>query len=179
VPNLTVAVPKDIKEFEKMLEFSVNFNAPLAIRYPRECKKVFAKQSEIVLGKWEKLVDGDSDFAIIACGERALTVGMKVAEELSESGIKISVINARFVKPLDTEMLDGLSEKFLITIEDNMLLGGLGALIDTYFSGRSKIIKNFAYEDKFIPHGGVDELMADFGVSAKAVSEYIKSNADR
>ena len=59
IPNLTIAVPKDIKEFEKMLEFSANFNAPLAIRYPREGKRIFEVQSEIVAGKWEKLIKAD------------------------------------------------------------------------------------------------------------------------
>ncbi len=180
IPNLTVSVPKDVREFEKMLEFSENFNAPLAIRYPREGKRVFdSADSEICLGKWEKLLDCGGKYAIIACGERAVTVALSAAEKLAEDKICVSVINARFVKPLDSSMLDGLVESNLITVEDNMLFGGLGSLINSYFSTDGKIVKNFAYADKFIPHGGVGELMCEYGVSAQAIVDYIKSNENR
>ena len=178
VPNLTIASPKDVKEFEAILEFSVNFNAPLAIRYPRECKHIFKMQSEIVLGKWEKMCSGDSKFAIIASGERAVTISLAAAQRLFDKGIKVSVINARFVKPLDYEMLDEIKEKYIVTVEDNMLLGGFGAMLDAFYSDKNKILKNFAYEDKFIPQGGVNELMCEFGVSEEAIFRYIE-NADR
>ncbi|MDE7181618.1 MAG: 1-deoxy-D-xylulose-5-phosphate synthase [Clostridia bacterium] len=173
IPNLTIAVPKDAKEFEAMLNFSASFNAPLAIRYPRECRKIFEKQSEIVLGKWEKLSEGGGKFAIIACGERAVTIALAAIETLKSKGISVAVINARFVKPLDTELLKSLKEHYIITVEDNMLIGGLGALIDAYYSTENKIIKNFAYGDKFIPHGGVNELMYDNGVSCEKIVEYV------
>ncbi len=179
IPNLTLAVPKDIKEFESMLEWSVNFNAPLAIRYPRESKKVFGVKAPIVLGKWEVLREGNSDFAIIACGERAITLAMNAADSLNSSGISVDVINARFIKPLDTQMLDGVKAKHIITIEDNMLIGGLGSLIDGYFSQGNKQIKNFAYSDKFVPQGDVGELMSDFGVSSEEIVNFIKSNENR
>jgi len=179
IPNLTLAVPKDINEFESMLEWSVNFNAPLAIRYPRESKKVFGVKAPIVLGKWEVLREGNSDFAIIACGERAITLAMNAADSLNTSGISVDVINARFIKPLDTQMLDGVKAKHIITIEDNMLIGGLGSLIDGYFSQGNKQIKNFAYSDKFVPQGDVGELMSDFGVSSEEIVNFIKLNENR
>ncbi len=179
IPNLTLAVPKDINEFESMLEWSVNFNAPLAIRYPRESKKVFGVKAPIVLGKWEVLREGNSDFTIIACGERAITLAMNAADSLNSSGISVDVINARFIKPLDTQMLDGVKAKHIITIEDNMLIGGLGSLIDEYFSQGNKQIKNFAYSDKFVPQGDVGELMSDFGVSSEEIVNFIKSNENR
>lgn len=179
IPNLTLAVPKDINEFESMLEWSVNFNAPLAIRYPRESKKVFGVKAPIVLGKWEVLREGNSDFAIIACGERAITLAMNAADSLNTSGISVDVINARFIKPLDTQMLEGVKAKHIITIEDNMLIGGLGSLIDGYFSQGNKQIKNFAYSDKFVPQGDVGELMSDFGVSSEEIVNFIKSNENR
>lgn len=173
IPNLTIAVPKDAKEFEAMLNFSASFNAPLAIRYPRECRKIFEKQSEIVAGKWEKLLDGGGKFAIIACGERAVTIALAATETLKSNSINATVINARFVKPIDTELLKSLKERYIITVEDNMLIGGLGALIDAYYSTENKIIKNFAYGDKFIPHGGVSELMYDNGVSCEKIVDYV------
>lgn len=175
VPNLTIAVPKDVKEFEAMLKFSAGFNAPLAIRYPREGKRIFKRQSEIVYGKWEKLIEADGDTVIIACGERAVTLALVSEQILREKNINVSVINARFVKPLDNEMLSRLKEKYIVTVEDNVLAGGLGSLINSYFAGGGKVIRNFAYGDEFIPHGGVAELMAERGLSYEAITEYIKN----
>ena len=174
IPNLTIAVPKDVEEFREMLEFSKDFGAPLAIRYPREGKRVFKHKSKITAGKWEILQNG-GQCAVIACGERAVTLALAAAQILEGDGMKIKVINARFVKPLDSEMLGGLDEKYLVTVEDNMLIGGLGAMINNYFSDRGKIIKNFAYDDSFICHGGIDELMTEHGVSCGAIVEYIKN----
>ncbi len=179
IPNLTVAVPKDLNEFEKMIEFSEGFNAPLAIRYPREGKRQFGDCQKIEVGKWEKLVEGDGKYAILACGERALIQAYMGGNELKRVGIAVTIINTRFVKPLDTEMLDGLKEKFIITVEDNMLSGGFGSLINGYFNGAEKIVKNFAYADGFISQGGVAELMKERGVDGKNIAEYIKSNENR
>lgn len=176
VPNLTIAVPKDVNEFKAMLEFSTAFNRPLAIRYPREGRRIFKHSEPIEAGKWELLEEGGGTTAIIACGERAVTLALSAAQSLPE--YKIKVINARFVKPLDTALLDSLSESLIITVEDNMLIGGFGSLINNFYSEKSKTLKNFAYEDKFIEHGGVSELMKEHGVSAEAISKYIK-NANR
>ena len=179
IPNLTIAVPKDVREFEEMLNFSADFNAPLAIRYPRSGKNIFEKHGKIIAGKWEKLIDSDGDYAVIACGERAVTAALAALEELKICGISVSVINARFVKPLDTDMLEELAGKKIITVEDNVLLGGFGSLVNTYFSSRGICVKNFAYPDKFIPQGGISELMEDYGVSSKAIADFIKSNENR
>lgn len=177
IPNLTIAVPKDLCEFEEMLKFSAGFDAPLAIRYPRDGKRIFDRHEKIICGKWETLKKRNGGFVIIACGERAVTLALAAEKKLSDCGIDVSVINARFVKPLDKDMLDGLTEKHIVTVEDNALAGGLGSLINSYFSEREKIIKNFAYGDEFIPQGGVDELMNDCGVSADAIFGYIKNAA--
>ena len=158
-----------------MLKFSAHFGAPLAIRYPREGKRIFKTQSEIVYGKWEKLKEGSSDFAIIACGERAVTIALAASQSLKEQLIDVSVINARFVKPLDTQMLNELQEKYLITVEDNMLAGGLGSLVNSFYSCANKTIKNFAYDDYFIPQGSIDDLMSERGVCSAAIVEYIKN----
>ncbi|MDE7264988.1 MAG: 1-deoxy-D-xylulose-5-phosphate synthase, partial [Clostridia bacterium] len=175
IPNLTIAVPKDLVEFENMLEFSANFNSPLAIRYPREGKRIFKAHSPIVRGKWEELTSGGGNAVIMACGETPVTLALASAQILDAQGISVRVINARFVKPLDNEMLENLKEKFIVTVEDNMLIGGFGSLINGFFADGSKIIKNFAYKDCFIPQGGICELMEDFGVSCQAITDYIKN----
>ena len=174
IPNLTIAVPKDIKEFKAMLEFSADFNYPLAIRYPREGKRIFKVQTEIVQGKWEKLTNvGQSDFVIIACGERAITAALVASQMLEREQIGMEVINARFIKPLDVEMLERLKQKHVITVEDNVLAGGFGSLINTFYAGKDKIIKNFAYPDEFIAHGSVGELMNDYKITGECIAEYI------
>lgn len=101
------------------------------------------------------------------------------AKALQQLNIFVSVVNARFVKPLDFGLLDGLIERSVITVEDNILAGGFGSAINTYFAGKHKEIKNFAYNDQFIPQGGVMELMEEFGLSAQAIAEYVKSNENR
>lgn len=180
IPNLTVAVPKDVEEFEQILQFSADYNAPLAVRYPREGLHTFKSEEKFKFGKWEKLLQGAGKYAIIACGERMIAKAFDICKKLQGDGINVTLVNARFVKPIDTEMLDGLCESKIVTMEDNMLLGGFGSVIDTYFSENvNKTVKNFAYCDKFIPQGGVDELAEEYGVSPNAVYEYIKSNADR
>ena len=174
IPNLTIAVPKDINEFKAMLEFSADFNYPLAIRYPREGKRVFKVHSEIIRGKWELLTANEgADVAIIACGERAVTSALIASQILAERNINVDVINARFVKPIDSEMLENLKQKYIVTVEDNMLAGGLGSLINTFYADNDKIIKNFAYPDEFIPHGNVGELMKDYKITGEYIAEYI------
>lgn len=178
VPNMTIAVPKDIEEFKKMLLASVDFGAPLAIRYPKDGVKLFDSKNRFEFGKWEILREGD-DYAIIACGERMIGLAMAAAQIAYENGISCCVINARFVKPLDVAMLAGLPHNNIITMEDNALIGGLGALVDCHYAGSGKRIKNFAYPDEFIPHGSVGELISKYGISVKKVSDYIIGNAHR
>ncbi len=177
IPGLTVAVPKDTDEFAKMLEFSVGFNAPLAIRYPREGRRLFGKTGKIEVGKWEKLIDGDGKFVILACGERAVSRAVDASEKLKEHGILVGVVNARFVKPLDCEMLDSFTEKYILTVEDNMLAGGFGSLVAVHYGG-AKTIANFAYGEKFIPQGGTDELM-DGEIGVGEICGYILKNENR
>lgn len=174
IPNLTIAVPKDVCEFKAMLEFSADFEFPLAIRYPKDGKRIFKIQTKIEHGKWEILNNPENaSAAIIACGERAVTAALVASQILESKKIGVKVINARFVKPLDSEMLEKLKHKHIITVEDNMLAGGLGSLINTFYSDKDKIIKNFAYPDEFIAHGSVGELMNDYKIKGEYIAEYI------
>lgn len=181
IPDLTIAVPKDVNELEQMVIASADFMGPLAIRYPKECTAVFKNpQKEFRFGEWEILEQGSCNFAVLACGERAISLAYSVREALGKRGIKITIVNARFVKPLDTETLENLKENRIITIEDNQLIGGFGSLISEYFADNDKIrVKNFAYADKFIPHGRAEELSEEFGLSKSEIIEYILKNAVR
>lgn len=179
IPELTVAVPKDTNELRRMLIASAEFNAPLAIRYPKECKTTFGDTSEFAMGKWEILKHGNCNTAVLACGERAISLAFSVDDKLKAVGKGLTIINARFVKPLDKEILNSLQEHLIITIEDNQMIGGFGSSVSGYFSDNSKArVKNFAYADKFIPHGTVEELSEEFGLSESEIVSYILKNAD-
>jgi 1-deoxy-D-xylulose-5-phosphate synthase len=147
----------------------------LAIRYPRAGKVIFEEKSPIIVGKWEHLHRSSSKLTVIATGERCLILAMKILQKLQPKGIDFDVVNARFVKPLDEDFLNALQSEYVITLEDNVLLGGLGSMINNYLikQGKSTKIKNFAYVDKFIPHGGVSDLQEEYGLSQKEIEEYI------
>ena len=93
-------------------------------------------------------------------------------QNLQKEGLDFSVVNARFVKPLDEDLLNELKNEHIVTIEDNVLLGGFGAMVCAHRKGEK--IKNFAYRDEFIPQGSIASLQADYGVNCKEIEEYIK-----
>ncbi len=178
IPNLTIAVPKDTDELKKILEFSATYSHPLAIRYPRSGKVLFPSNAPIEAGKWEYLhknVEKQAKGTIIATGERSLIIAMKVRHNLEKQGKYVDVVNARFVKPLDNELLGDLQTENVITIEDNVSIGGLGSLVSGALLAMDKPckIKNFAYVDSFIPQGKVGQLQAEYGVNCEEIEKYL------
>lgn len=175
IPNLTIACPKDLGEFKNMLLKSKEFAHPLAIRYPRAGSSAFPCDEKTDLFKWEYLVKEEgNELAILATGERSIALSMKVLDGLRKNGKSADIINARTVKPLDTELLNALKNKHIITIEDNVLLGGFGSMVNTYVmqSGKQIAVKNYAYRDEFITHGGVSVLQAEYGVDWEEILRY-------
>ena len=172
IPNLTVAIPKNIAEFRLMLRESEHMNGPLAIRYPREGTE--GEAGTVDIGKFEVLHSTTSDIVIFAAGERCLALARGVIEIAESEGIGVTLVNARFAKPLDTEMLDARGEKYVITIEDNVLLGGIGEAIAQYLCNSGKHVFSFGFKDCFIPHGSVCELMEEFGPNADEVLRCIR-----
>ncbi len=178
IPNLAIAAPKDTEELKRMLAFSSTYPHPLAIRYPRAGKVVFETANQpIEVGKWEYLYKSDkqSNVTVIASGERCLIVAMKVLKNLEKQGKRFDVVNARFIKPLDMAFLKNLQSEHIVTIEDNVFLGGLGAMIDGEIVrlGMAFKVKNFAYRDEFIHQGGVAALQSEYGVDCKEIEKYI------
>ena len=178
VPNLTIMAPKDFKELEQMLEFSVNLNKPTVIRYPRggEGKNKFTIHEPIVEGRAEILKEG-KDITILAIGkmvERAI----EVSDILNKKGILSEVINVRFLKPLDEKtILNSMKKtKKVITIEDNIIEGGLGTVVEELILEKQeeKIqIKKIGYPDKFIKQGTVDEIEKIYGLDAETIAQSI------
>ncbi len=180
IPNLTIAVPKDTEELKAFMEFSETYNHPLAIRYPRAGKVLFdTPKTQIQVGKWEYLhrknENKSAKATVIATGERCLIIAMKVLQNLQKLGMDFDVVNARFVKPLDTELLRNLDSEYIVTLEDNVFLGGFGAMLDGVImqSGKACKVKNFAYRDEFIPQGKIGDLQSEYGVNCKEIEKYL------
>ena len=179
IPNLTIAVPKDTEELRKMLEFSTSYPHPLAIRYPRSGKVLFKGENKpLEAGKWEYLhknAENEAQATILATGERSLIIAMKVRQNLENQGKKVDVVNARFVKPVDVTLLQALQTKYVVTIEDNVSLGGFGSLVNREMLALHKDckMKNFAYRDEFIPQGKVGQLQSDYGVNCQEIEKYL------
>ena len=180
VPNLTIMAPKDFKELEDMLEFAVKLKKPVVIRYPRggEDKEIkFEKHDVIKLGKAEilqqienpQLREGNHQaVTIVAIGKMVARAEKKALQIKQEHGIDAEIINARFLKPLDTStILQSIKKtKSVITIEDGTEINGLATAIKELIVDNNLQnikFKSYAYPDEFIQHGTVDELENLYG----------------
>lgn len=183
VPNLNIMAPKDFEELEQMLEFAIKLNKPVVIRYPRGTEeKVEMKEScEIELGKAEKLIEGQ-DLSILAIG-KMVPRAIEIAEDLKKDNINAEVINVRFLKPLDEEMiLDSINKtKKVITIEDNILKGALSSTIDELIVNNNLNIqiKSFGYPDEFIKHGSIEQLEKIYGLDKENIEKEARKLFDK
>ena len=170
IPNLTIVVPKDISEFRAMLRMSVQMDGPLAIRYPREGSEGAEKpENAIEIGKFEILHSTTSDIVFLAAGERCLNIARRVLKRAQNEGLDFTLVNARFVKPLDEGLLSSLKAHTVITIEDNVLIGGLGDSVARFYRGSGKEVVSFGYPDVFIPHGAPYDLMREYGLDEERI----------
>ena len=178
VPNLTIMAPKDFKELEDMLEFAVNLGKPVVIRYPRggEGKEKFEKSKEIIHGKAEIIKEG-KDISILAIG-KTVERAVQVSKMLEKEEINAEVINVRFLKPFDIETVKkSISKtKKVITIEDGTIINGLATTVKELINDEKleKIeIQAYAYPDKFIKHGTVEELEKLYNQDAKFIYDEV------
>ncbi len=179
IPNLAIAVPKSIGEFRAMLRMSVNYEKPLAIRYPRCGKEEEEGEKPIKMGKFEVLHSSMSDIIVLAAGERCLTLAEKCRQALLLEGKDFTLVNARFVKPLDEEYLSSCQQKVILTLEDNVVRGGLGDQINRFYLNSEKRLFNFGYRDEFIPHGGVKALSEEYGLNREKIIQTIREEYAR
>ncbi len=178
IPNLSIISPKDTEEMKKMLHFAVNFNGPIAIRYPRgSCRDTGEnKKQKIETGKSELLLKG-KDVAIIGIGN-TVGISLEAAETLKKKGIKASVLNARWIKPIDEKMIISLAKKTkkIVTVEENILKGGFGSTVLDVLNrnGLSKTkLKMVGIDDKFVEHGAVEVLREKYGISASGICKAV------
>ncbi len=180
IPNLTIMAPKNFKELEDMLEFATKLNKPVVIRYPRggEGKNVFKENTKIEYGKAEILQEGN-DISILAIG-KMVDRAIDLCNKLKEDNINAEVINIRFLKPLDKETIINSVKKTknCITIEDNILLGGLASNVkELLLDNKLDVnIKTFGYPNKFIKHGSVENIEKKYGLDTESIYNYVINN---
>ncbi|UWD48024.1 1-deoxy-D-xylulose-5-phosphate synthase [Clostridioides difficile] len=177
IPNIAVMAPKDTREMELMMDLSLKLDSPLAIRYPRGNSYYLNKgeYKELRLGKYEILDDGQ-DTVILSIGNM-VKHALEAKELLLEEGINPTIVNARFLKPMDEDMLHTLfkNHKNVVTIEDNVITGGFGSRISKFIidNGYKVNILNIAIPEEFVKHGNADELYSFVGLSPKCIAEKI------
>lgn len=172
--------PKDFKELEDMMEFAIKLKAPVVIRYPRggEAKEKFRTHTYLQYKRCDILTLG-TDVTILAIGNQ-VSKAMNVYRKLKEMNIKAEVINARFLKPFDKyAVLKSISKtRFVVTIEDNTLVGGLGSEVKELIAEKqikNVIVKTFGYPDVFVEHGTPQELEEMYKMDEEAIFNYIKN----
>ena len=179
IPNMTVFAPKNRYEFQDAIAFAAGFEAPMAIRYPKtDAVRVLKEYREpIKLGKSEWIRRG-SRVALLAIGTMVETA-MEVEELLAKDGIDATVVNLRFAKPLDYEMLDEVLDyhSLIVTMEENVLSGGVGEHICRYVELHSTGVRVIAcgIPDKFIHQGSIKELLEETGLDAQSIYQKIST----
>ena len=177
IPNMTIMAPKNKWELSDMMKFAMEYNHPVAVRYPRGTAYDGLKEfrSPIELGKSEIIYKGN-EIALFALGSMVITAE-KVADILKENGIDATLVNARFAKPFDEQCILDLSDnhRMLVTLEENVLSGGLGEHISTFVQqeGIDMDVINIAIPNAYVEHGNVEQLKKILGIDAESVAARI------
>jgi len=180
IPNFVVMSPKDENELRHMVKTLVAYDAgPIALRFPRGEGLGVALDAEmkaLPIGKAEVLASG-RDVILFAIGAMVRPC-VEAAALLRGRGLDCGVVNARFVKPLDTDLLDQIAgaSALLVTVEDNTIAGGFGSGVNEYFVARghdAASVFNVGLPDRFIEHGEREELLAELGLSAEGIANTV------
>lgn len=178
IPNMVVCSPKNKWELSDMLKFAVSYDGPIAVRYPRGTAYAGLEEfrEKVSLGKSEWIYRED-EICLIAVGEMVETAE-QVRDILKGEGHRVSLVNARFVKPLDREMIleSCRDHKLLVTLEDNVITGGFGsAVLDVLAEeGCHKDVLTMGVPDRFIRHGSVPELKKEIGLDPESIADRIR-----
>ncbi len=183
IPNMHILAPKNKWELSDMMKFAVKFGAPIAVRYPRgEAYDGLEEYREpIVYGKSEMIFE-EKDIALIAVGSMVKTA-VEVREILKEKGYNVSLVNGRFVKPFDTDMIEKLSENhtLLVTMEENVESGGFGEKVRSYVDERKFTmgVVNICVPDEYVEHGNVELLRKEIGIDADSIVAKIEKRMEK
>jgi 1-deoxy-D-xylulose-5-phosphate synthase len=175
VPNVQIAVPKDALELRAMLKQSLEQDGPIAIRYPRGNVKPIPEGvwGDLKWGTWERLVPGD-DIVILATGK-----ALEYALEAAKGTQNVGVVNARFVKPLDTAMLEEIARtaRAIITVEDNTIIGGFGGAVVEHLALKDlkPEVRVLGIPDHFMDHAEVSSLHRQAGIDAAGIRKTLET----
>ncbi|HVE55403.1 MAG TPA: 1-deoxy-D-xylulose-5-phosphate synthase [Pyrinomonadaceae bacterium] len=185
-PNIVLCAPKDEAELRDMMLTAIEHPAPAAIRYPRGSGfgvDISAPPKKIEIGKAEVLREGDGDVAIVAYGSMVYPA-VEAANNLEKEGIQATVVNARFVKPLDAELILKLAEtnRVIITVEEAYLAGGFGSAVmecleEKGLLNKVKVIR-MGVPDRIITHGDPKLLLAKYGLDADGIYQKAKETIE-
>jgi len=179
MPNMHIMAPKNKWELSDMLKFAVDFDKPIAIRYPRgeAYAGLIDWRADIEFGKCEPIYEEDT-IMLLAAGSMVKSA-VKVRDMLKMRGYNCSLINARFIKPIDEEYIvkNMAKHKLIVTMEENVLSGGYGEKVRLCLdqNGYNGKVINFAIPDKFITHGSPDVLMSMIKLDSSSMTEQIVS----
>ena len=180
MPGFVIMAPKDENELRHMLKTAVDYNGPASVRYPRGSGVGAEMDDQITaleIGKAEILREG-SDVAILGIGSE-VSYSMKAAERLALDGIQATVVNARFVKPLDEELITALAKSHgsIVTVEDHYLMGGFGSAVMEMLEQKNLHdvrVMRLAFPDKLIEHGSQSLLLAKYGLDADGIYSRVR-----
>ncbi|HOA80756.1 MAG TPA: 1-deoxy-D-xylulose-5-phosphate synthase [Defluviitaleaceae bacterium] len=178
MPHMTIMAPKDKKELKDMLKYAVNIKGPVAIRYPKgEAPELFPYMNNPIEYKKAEILYEGEDAVIFAVG-KMLEKAKIIVESLRTKGFNMTLVNPRFIKPLDEELIISLanSHKTFFTMEDNVVSGGFASKVLELLSKhniKDVHMKIFAFPDEFIAQGSVEELYKEYGLDTVTMEEEI------
>ncbi len=179
IPGMTVMAPRDATELKEMLRFAVALKQPVALRYPRgqACDMEEEARVPLALGKAEVLYK-ENEIALLAVGSMVETA-VKVRELLRTGAYRATVVNMRFISPLDTNLLDEMAanHRVVVTLEENVQSGGFGEKVAAYYAERGWHVrlKNIALPNRYIEHGDATVLREKYGLSAEKIAEDVRA----
>lgn len=180
IPNMIIMAPKDESELRDMLFTAVSHTGPVALRYPRGNGTGVALKPgfDLVPMGTGEIVRSGEDIAVIAIGTMVQNA-LRAAEDLAREGIQVEVANARFVKPLDTRLLDDLCTRFatIVTLEENVTMGGFGSAVLEYCAQHHPHVRLILHgiPDKFIEHGTPEQLHEETGIDAPGIAAVVRA----
>ena len=179
IPGMTVMAPRDATELKEMLRFAAELKKPVALRYPRgqACDLAETGREPVVYGKAEVLYK-EAEIVLLAVGSMVETA-IKVRDLLREASYQATVVNMRFVAPMDTALLEDVEEahRIIVTMEENVLSGGFGEKVAAFYAeqGKKVQLKNIALPNQYIEHGDPQVLKEKYGLTAEQVAEEVKA----
>ncbi|MBE5826480.1 MAG: 1-deoxy-D-xylulose-5-phosphate synthase [Butyrivibrio sp.] len=183
MPNMHVLAPKNKWELSDMMKFAIRLGAPIAIRYPRgnAYDGLQEFRAPIEMGKCEPIYQ-EKDICLLAVGSM-VRIAEDVRRILKERGLHVSLVNARFVKPIDTDYLKAAAgnHKLFVTMEENVATGGYGEKVREYVQDNRLDVNilSIAIPDQFVTHGSVDKLRKELAIDAESVAERILKEVQR